>query len=589
MKREIRERKHLWAVIGVLSLTAACFAADVQMSIEPNLISLLDRAVLKVEFIDTKGDAVDIPQIDGLDIRYQGQSSETRIINLKSTSKAVHNYVVTPSRTGDFTIGPITAKFNGGSKELTAHLRVIRKADDQEAQALSELMFSRLSISRSDPFVQEPFNLELKIFIREGIQIDGNFSMVGGLPESGIDGEPAWTVSDRTRIERNGSIFTVYTLNTTVKTLTSGRFHFEPQVQVNMIVPRQKRRSYGFDDPFFGDFFGRQERRPFILDCNPLDIDVRPVPLEGRPAGFTGGVGVFDFNVDASPREVKAGEPVTLKMAISGNGNLSKITPPDLQDVANFKRYEARAIPSDRPDEVCFEQVIIPQTDSITNIPPVSFSYFNTRTADFRTITRGPFPITVKPAPLQAATVITAQPGGRPETRILGHDIVYLKPRPKAWILETEIHWYRSTGFRMVLVLPILLLLGTAVLTARRNALAGNAALARRHRAPKAARAQIRRAEQALRAGDASAFYEALWLALTEYFANRLNLAPGEITGPVVTGRLPGDNGKVAALFDEIEQRRYGILPGETGTEDSMRLLLNRLTNTLKQCERMKL
>ena len=69
--------------LGGFLLAGSALAADVQMSIQPQLIGLLDRAVLKIEFIDTKGDAVDIPEIDGLRIQYKGQSSETRIVNMK--------------------------------------------------------------------------------------------------------------------------------------------------------------------------------------------------------------------------------------------------------------------------------------------------------------------------------------------------------------------------------------------------------------------------------------------------------------------------------------------------------------------------
>ena len=112
-------------------MAVSAFAADVRMSVEKPLISLLDRTVLKIEFIDTKGDAVEIPDVDGLRIEYQGQSSETRIVNLQSTSKVIHNYLVTPTKVGDYTIGPVVCQYKGGQKEVSAQLRVIKPADDK--------------------------------------------------------------------------------------------------------------------------------------------------------------------------------------------------------------------------------------------------------------------------------------------------------------------------------------------------------------------------------------------------------------------------------------------------------------------------
>jgi len=565
------------------------YAADVQMSIQPQLVSLLDRAVLKIEFIDTKGEAVDIPEVDGLDIRYQGQSSETRIVNFKSTSKIIHTYVITPTKTGDFTIGPVTAKFKGGEKELSGQLRVIKPKDDKEAQAISELMFSQISTDRESPHVQEPFDLTLKVYIRDGVQIDGRFSILGGMPESGMDGDLEWDVIDRKRQEYNGSIFNVYTLTTTAKALTAGTFSFQPQVQMRVIIPRQQRRPYGFDDPFFGDLFGRQETRPFTLECNPLEIAVRPVPMEGRPDSFTGAVGIFDFDVNVGPDHVKAGEPITVKMRISGKGNLSKITPPHIADDHAFKLYDARRIPTDNPNTVVFEQVIIPKSGSISNIPPIAFSYFNTKTSDFRTIEQGPFPVSVEAGPQQAAQVIATVPSTiDKKTKVLGRDIVYLKNPPEVWRHETDVPWYHRPIFAGLLGMPAFALVLLAGVTFRRNRLANDVALARRQKAPKAARQHIQLAEKAIRENNSTAFHEAAWQALTAYFGHRLNLAAGDVTVQTVLGRVPElDN--VRRLFDTIEQRRYGISAESAISQDEMKQLLTDLTSALKKCERIKL
>ncbi len=574
-------------IAASLLLMASTFAADVRMSIEPQLISLLDRAVLKIEFIDTQGNAARIPEIEGLRIQYQGQRSETRFVNLKRSSKVIHTYLVTPSKVGDFTIGPITCTYKGGQKEVTAQLRVIKPEDDPKAQQISEMLFSHISTDRTAPYVHEPFHLDLKVYIRDGVQIDGNFSLRGGIPKSGMKGDLEWNITSKEQVERDGIIFTVYTLRTLAKTLTAGTFTFRPEVQLNVIIPRQDRRSYGFDDPFFGDFFGRQETRPIVLDCNALEVTVLPVPMELRPASYTGGVGTFGFQVGLGPKQVKAGEPITLKMKISGKGNLNQITPPTFEADPNFKLYEARIIPSKNPNEIIFEQVIIPISDSVTNIPKIAFSYFNTQTADFRTLTQGPFPIHVEAMPQQAAQIIATVPSSiRQETEILGRDIIYLKPIPKKWKTSVALAKYRTKPFYIALAFPALLLLAMAGLSAHRNALANNVARARRQKAPKAARKNLRRAEHALRKKDETAFYGELWDTLTTYFGHRLNLAPGEITLSIVLARLPQQAEAIESLFNTIEQRRYGIQSG--GEKKAMKNLLKQTTTTLRQCERVK-
>lgn len=582
-------RYSIFLVLCSLFVGAGTAPAQVRMSVEPPLISLLDRAVLKIEFIDTKGDAVNIPEIEGLRIEYQGQRSETRIVKLKRSSKIIHNYVITPTKVGDFSIGPVTCKYKGGEKELTAPLRVIKKADDQEAQELSEILFSRISTDRESPFVHEPFGLELRVFILDGIQIDGRFSLRGGIPESGMEGDLDWTVSRPRRTEMDGKIFNVYTLRTTAKTLTAGTFNFRPEVQINMVVPRQNRRPYGFDDPFFGDLFGRQEVRPIILDCNLLEIPVKPIPLERRPESYTGGVGIFDFDVDIGPTQVKAGEPITVKMRVFGRGNISQITPPTLEGRHDLKLYEVRTRPTQNPNEVLFEQVVIPKSDTVTEIPALSFSYFNTKTSDFRTLERGPFPVTVEAMPQQAAQLIATAPSTiQQETKILGRDIVYLKPAPRTWQATRRIEWSRTNLFYGLLALPALLLLAVAGITANRNALANDVARARRQKAPKAARKNLQRAEQALRKRNETAFHEALWNTLADYFGHRLNLAPGEVDLQTVLAQMPQESEALESLFNTIEQQRYGLGSGKSSKAEK-KILLRQLAATLRKCERIKL
>ena len=559
------------------------------MSVDPPLISLLDRAVLKIEFIDTSPSSIDVPEIEGLSFKQLSAQSQY-VLSGGVSSTVTHRYVITPAKVGDFTIGPVTCKYKGGEQKLTAQLRVIKKADDQEAQKLSERMFARISSTRESPFVHEPFELEINVFIRDGIQIDGRFSLRGGIPESGMEGELDWTVSRPARTELDGKIFNVYTLRTTAKTLTAGIFAFQPQLQVNKVVPRQERRSYGFSDPFFGDPFGRQEVRPVVLDCNRLNIEVQSIPMERRPESFTGGVGIFDFKVEVGPTQVKAGEPITIKMRVSGQGNINQITPPSVEGSHDLKLYEVRMRPTQNRNEILFEQVVIPKSDTVTQIPTISFSYFNSKTSDFRTLTQGPFPVTVEAMPQQAAQLIATAPSTiQQETKILGRDIIYLKPAPKNWQTTPRTAGHRTHLFYYALLaLPALLLLIVAGITANRNALANDVARARRQKAPKAARKNLQRAEQAIRKKDEAAFHEAMWDTLIEYFGHRLNLAPGEVTLQSVLARMPQEADALEALFNTIEQRRYGLGAG-THSKAEMKSLLKQLNTTLRKCERIRL
>ena len=209
--------------IGLVYLNA--HAADVEMKLDRNIISLLDRVILSVEFIDTKGDAIEFPVIDGLEIQYQGQSSETRIVNMQRTFKVIHRYLITPKQTGNFTIGPIQIDMAGGPRTLQAQLQVIESKNDSETQQLSQLLYAEIASTHSNPYVYEPFDLTLKLYIREGIQIDNSISILGGLPEQGIDGNPGLEKSPSRATGYPGSYLYNHHLKNHLPDHYCGHFH----------------------------------------------------------------------------------------------------------------------------------------------------------------------------------------------------------------------------------------------------------------------------------------------------------------------------------------------------------------------------
>lgn len=571
--------------LSAVLLVGTLHAADVQMKLDRNLISLLDRVVLSIEFIDTKGDAIELPPVPGLDIQYQGQSSETRIVNMKRSSKVIHRYLVTPKQTGNFTIGPIQATYPGGTRTLQAQLQVIKSKDDSEAQQLNQLLYAKVTTSHTTPFVYEPFQITLTLYVRDGIQTDNNISIRGGLPEQGIDGELEWEIIKRDRTLIDGTIFNTTTLRTTVQTMTAGTFTFEPQVQLNLVVPRQNRRSYGFSDPFFGDFFGRQERRPVLLACNQLDLEVKPVPTENRPDSYTGGVGHFQFQATASPLQLKTGEPITLTTQITGNGNFDKITPPVLNTNAAYKLYQARRIPTDAPNTLQFEQVIIPQTATLTELPTLHFSYFNTQDQSFHTLTAGPFPLDIQPG--EQARIMTIQPAPSTATTVelLERDIVYLKPMPRNWKKPIQSSQLYTLKNAIIALSPLLLWVLSAVLITHRRKKQKDPIRRRRAQALPAAQRALNDARQALRKKEAIACNKSLHHALTLYFGHRLNLSPGEVTSTRIIAAFQKEKDTVQHLMQQIEHARYSP---ETPDTESLKQRIKTTHNLLKRCERIR-
>ena len=186
-----------------------------------------------------------------------------------------------------------------------------------------------------------------------------------------------------------------------------------------VVLPRARAKGFNsgpFSDPFFNDPFGGfGQQRNVELPSDPVVLDVKPLP-PGAPASFTGAIGQFTLEVDAEPKQVDVGDPVTVRLTLRGRGNFDRINPPVPADVVGWRSYPASG--KFRPDDdvklsgaKTFEQVFVP-AGSKNTLPTYEFSYLDPGTGKYRTLTTAPITITVNgPAtPAPSAPTIAEPP-----------------------------------------------------------------------------------------------------------------------------------------------------------------------------------
>ena len=136
-----------------------------------------------------------------------------------------------------------------------------------------------------------------------------------------------------------------------------------------------------FDDDLFNGLFSNYSSRPLQVTSPAVDFQIRPLPETGRPEGFSGAVGRFDLQVQASPLTVQFGEPITLVMRVKGSGNFDNVQAPAISQTSGIKSYTPGAtFTRDQhlhQGEKRFEQAVILTDPSLHQIPPVVFSYFD--------------------------------------------------------------------------------------------------------------------------------------------------------------------------------------------------------------------
>lgn len=585
----------LWClgVAFALSLAAAPARAEgsVAFDIQPRLARVGEplQATLTVRGIQNPSNP-GFPQLDGFDI--QGSSQNLSIEN--GAVSVTFSYTLIPRRTGRFSIGPFTYSIGDKNYDLPAvDLQIVEATAPPPGQG--EDVFAVLEPSTTNLYVQQVFDLVLKVYVSTRLRL-ANIGSLQGMPaqlQLRTGGE-----LNTIRESIDGQIYDVRRIVLRAQPLTSGLFELK-EVAAQGEFASSRRRRGPFGDDFIDSFFNAVQTEARSIPIRPLVLNIRPLPESGRPAGFSGAVGQFTFEASCQPLEVAAGDPLNLRVRLAGQGNIANVQPPAFALGDGFKVYEGR-LQTENVDasaargEKVFEQVVIPKSTDVKEIPALSFSYFDPAADAYRTITRGPFPLVVKPGAQAQAAVFA--PSGASVTptaaTTLGSDIVYLKPAPRRWSDLRARPWFAHPAFLAAQALPALLTLGTWLVVRRRQALRTDIRRARRLAAPRVARAALTRARTVAGQGDARALHEALWEAMSLYFGNRLNLAPGEVSAERVlaafgTALSADDAKRLRSLFETGERARFGgpahANPSELGAH------IEDLETLMRLCERIRL
>lgn len=596
MKAGIPFAKTLASAVLALAFASALPAAamDVTFDVQPRLLNLGETATATLTFHGVRSaPAVEFPQIPNLQITGTGQQMQFGT----DGSRVSLTYNLFPQKPGTHTIGPYNLEFNGETVTIPAVSLDVRARDGANASSDREMLFARIALPETPPYIHQVFDIVLSLYSLPGVELTRDVNLLGGFPESGfVIG--SFDELQAVREEVDGQFYNLRRFRAKARALTAGTFPLQPALRVGVVDPNQRRRQ----DPFFDSpFFGGPSATPVNVTIPPTALSIRSIPDEGRPADFSGAVGQFDFAVEVRPRELKVGEPLTVSLRLQGAGNIAAAMPPSYRDADAFKTYEARQV-GDTPDAASdggtktFEQVVIPRTEALKELPALRFSFFDPAASQYRTVSAGPFPLVVHPSETGATALLLQVPGHAAaggNSLVLGSDLIYLKSAPARWRNGRQ-GSLRNPLLAGAHAAAPLVLAGLFFATRRRNQLATDIARARRQKAPRSARANLRKAEAALRESAApAAVFAPLAAAAADYFGHRLNLPPGAVEAPLILERLRaakiGDEtlAKWQAFFALSDQIRYAS--ASDLSRDALETWIATVTALLRKAERIRL
>ncbi|MCZ6632091.1 MAG: BatD family protein [bacterium] len=521
----------------------------------------------------------DVPLPGGVEMigRTSSSSTSIQIINGAMTRTKTVSYIFSlkTTREGSFVIGPARVTYRGNRYDSSPIRIEVTKASGKsrtrptpsaqqhfnpsELRQLEENLFVEAIPDKQSVYVGEQVTVSYKIFTRYNL----NNVHYGQVPTfTGFWVESIFEAQrlDLKRENVEGRVFNAALLKrVALFPTTSGKQSLE-QLEVICEIPRRGRTRSLFDFGF--DSFHNQQ---VTVRAGALELDVKSLPL-GAPQGFGGAVGQFQVSAEAIPTTVKAGDPIAVKVTVSGTGNLNGVNEPIRPKASYLKFYDPKTSVETRKEagklggHKVFEYVVIPERAGSVQIPPFQLAYFDPIGERYRTAISQPIALTVQPG--VQATQSVPMPRGRGEVRLLGEDIRYIKPDQTELVDQGQM-LYQETWFWGMQVIPVLGFFGALFYNRHRVRLEGDVAYARRRRSRSEARRRLGEAERLMKAGEQGAFHAEVYRSLTVFLADRLNQQAAGFTADsaenllVEAGVSEGAIAEVRAVFQTCDLARF--------------------------------
>ena len=525
-----------------------------------------------------------------------------------STSSVTYTYIVVATKNGTFTIPPAHATVDG--KTVTSNeirIKVSGQAQQggrqqggrQSGGGNGELrpagsaitsgdLFIKVSASKQHVREQEPILLTYKVYTLVGLT-----QLSGKMPDlkSFYTREVPLPQEKSFKIETlNGRQYRTVTWQQYVMfPQATGKLEI-PSITYDGIVAMQNRNI----DPFEAFFNGGSGYIEVKKQIKAPSITIQVDPLPQRPANFSGGVGSFDISATLDKAEVKANDPINLRVVVSGVGNMKLLKQPVVKMPKDFDSYDAKVTDKTKltvnglEGSIVYDFLAVPRHQGTYEIPAIEYTYFDTKSNSYKTVRTESY--TLKVAKGDGQTTV-ASFDGQEDVKQLGSDIRYIHTG------NTDQHgvndfFFGSTTYWVSLAVLVIVFLSLFIIFRRRAIENANIVKQRAGKANKVAVKRLKKAAKLMKAGKDGEFYDEVMRALWGYVGDKLNMPVDQLSRDNISQQLSAYNvsdetiAQFIGALDECEFARYA--PGDaTGNMnkvyDAAITAITQIANTMKK------
>jgi hypothetical protein len=520
-------------------------AASFSVSLDRDTIALGEQATLSLTFEGSQPRNVPAPVVPGLQIVNVGNSQNFSLINNQMSSTVTVTFSVTPQRVGEFIIPAMTADVAGQRLTSQSLKLTVLKANMPSAAAVnsgSEVAFMKLVVPKQRVYIGETVVAQVQIFLRDDVQNFGDFKFTATRADGFVIGKTAQSGRYRTQIGNRS--YTVIPLFMALTVLKTGSLDLGPfTAGLTVVLPSSQPQDpffqqFGFRSPFFDS----GEPKQVSLATDQIEVQSLSLPAENKPADFIGAVGHYAMTVAAGPTNVAVGDPITVRIQISGRGALDSLTLPDQPGWHDFKVYPptSKVETSDQlglEGSKTFEEIVTPQNTDVHQLPQFSFAFFDPDDGNYHTLAQPAVQLAVHAAGLAPAPTVAATKNGGAENPSSPQDILPIKEEfgtlvPAAPPLVTRPAFLALQGA------PVVALLAAFVWRKRADSLANNPRLRRQRQVARLVRDGLEDLRRLAAENNSDEFFATLFRLLQEQLGERLDCPASSITEAVVDERV---------------------------------------------------
>ena len=503
--------------------------------------------------------------------------------HMSSSSSVTYTYIVVATKSGSFTIGPAQATIEGKTVQSNeVHIKASGQAQSnrqggsqqQQGRAGQEVRPAGTAISGSDLFIkvsaskshvreQEPILLTYKVYTLVGLT-----QLSGKMPDlkSFYTREVPLPQEKSFKIETlNGRQYRTVTWQQYVMfPQTTGKLEI-PSITYEGIVVQQNRNIDPFEAFFNGGSGYVEVKKQIKAPGTTIQVD----PLPQRPANFSGGVGTFNISAQVEQTEVKANDPVKLRVIVSGVGNMKLLKQPVVKFPKDFDAYDAKVTDhtklttSGLEGSITYDFLAVPRHQGTYEIPPIEYVYFDTSAGAYKTLKTDGF--TLKVAKGDGTNTVTSF-AGQEDVRQLANDIRYIKQGNTRQHPKGEF-FFGSTTYAVSLAVLLIAFVSLFVIFRHRAIENANVMKQRAGKANKVAVKRLKKAAKLMKNNKPNEFYDEVLRALWGYVGDKLSMPVEQLSRDNIsqqfTDRQVGEDiiRQFLEALDECEFARYA--PGD--------------------------